>query len=214
MTAVSKGGCISGSACQIFVQQDLSYPSLAAGAQHAIKILVSGNTSSHFVGIKPGQKVDIDGFARRLILPGFNELLVQVNVQLPGCAKVTGAGDAQPVTALLSDLTIDAYENTLGPLFVKVNTVSGKPQLPDETFALWNTGEPFSDGGVEEIVSLSPYFMAGGAFTGFQAANQGHTHDFTSVTGVFGLFIPQNLGIKYKEIYPRVEAEYPIAVIH
>ena len=55
------------------------------------------------------------------------------------------------------DLTLDAYENTLGPLLVKVDGVSGKPQLPAETFGLWKTGV-FVDAGPDTIVSLSPYF--------------------------------------------------------
>jgi hypothetical protein len=91
--------------------------------------------------------------------------------------------------------------------------VSGKPQLPAETFGIYGTGM-FSDGGPSSITSLSPYFMSGGVFTGFLAANQGKTHDFASVTGVFGIFIPTGSMTKYEEIYPRAEAEYPIVKIH
>ena len=56
--------------------------------------------------------------------------------------------------------------------------------------------------------------MPGGVFTGFLAANQGKTHDFASVTGVFGIFIPTGTMMKYEEIYPRAEAEYPIVKVH
>jgi hypothetical protein len=71
----------------------------------------------------------------------------------------------------------------------------------------------FSDAGVESIVSLSPYALAGGVFS-FDPANQGKTHDFTSVTGVFGLFIPAGSAQKFKELYPRAMAEAPIAKVH
>lgn len=214
VTAVSKGGCEAGVACQIFVQEDTQYADLAAGAQRALKLFVSANTASHFVGIQVGDKVDIDAFAWRYDVNSQNELLLQVNLQLPGCAKTVGGGDVLPVAAQLADLTLDAYENTLGPLLVKVDIVSGKPQLPTETFGLWSTGV-FTDAGPDTIVSLSPYFLAGAVFTGFDAANQGKTHDFGYVTGVFGLFAPvADPTAKYKELYPRVEAEYPILVVH
>ncbi len=213
VTAVSKGGCTAGAACQIFVQEGLSYADLAAGSQRAIKLFISANTAQYFTSVKRGDQVDIDAHAWRYDVNGENELLLQVNLQLKGCAKVVGAGDAQPVTVLLSDLTVSAYEDTVGPLLVKVNTVSGKPQLPDETFALLNTGM-FNDAGINTLTSLSPYFMPGGVFTGFAQANQGKTHNFTSVTGVFGIFIPMGSPTKYEEIYPRMESEYPIASIN
>ena len=60
-------------------------------------------------------------------------------------------------------------------------------------------------------MSLSPYLLPGGVFTGLQ---QGHKHDFSSVTGVFGLFIPMGSSIKYKEIYPRADAEYPVTMVY
>ena len=207
VTGVSQGGCVAGSACQIFVQQGEQYADLAAGSQQALKIFVSGSTAQHFTSIAVGDQVDVYANAWRYDVDGQNELLLQVNQQLPGCAKKVGAGDPQPVTVLLSDLTLTAYEDTVGPLLVKVNDVSGKPALPDETFGLWTTGV-FIDAGPESIVSLSPYFLSGGAFSGLV---QGQTTSFTSVTGVFGVFFPAGPdagpAIKYKEIYPRAMSE-------
>lgn len=207
VTGVSQGGCVAGSACQMFVQQGEQYADLAAGSQQALKLFVSGNTAEHFTSIAVGDQVDVYANAWRYDVNGQNELLLQVNLQLTGCAKKIGAGNPQPVTVLLSDLTLTAYEDTVGPLLVKVNGVSGKPGLPDETFGLWTTGT-FSDAGVESIVSLSPYFLGGGAFSGLV---QSQTTNFTSVTGVFGLFFPADPdagpAIKYKEIYPRAMSE-------
>jgi hypothetical protein len=213
VTAISKAGCQAGVACQIFVQQAEQYAHLAAGSRQALKIFVSANTAAHFTGLAVGDKVDVLAWAWRYDVDGQHELLLQVNLQLPGCAKKVGVGVPKPVTVALSDLTLGAYEDTVGPLLVQVNQVSGKPQLPAETFGLWTTGV-FSDAGVESIVSLSPYALSGGSFA-FDPANQGKTHDFTSVTGVFGLFIPPgNPAMKFKEIYPRSMDEAPIALVH
>ena len=211
VTAVSKGGCQAGTTCQIFVQQSETFADLAGGSQQALKLLVSANAASHFVGIKVGDKVDVDAFAWRYNLTGQNELLLQVNLQLKGCAKVVGTGNPSPVTVPLSALTLDAYETAVGPLLVKVATVSGKPQMPAETFGLWTTGT-FSDAGPDSIVSLSPYFLASGEFAALQA---GKVHDFTEVVGVFGLFSPtSDPTAKYKEIYPRFDADYPVLKVH
>jgi hypothetical protein len=212
-TAVSKAGCTAGVACQIYVQQKEQFADLAAGSQQAMKIFISANTATHFTGIKTGDQVDVYASAWRYNVNGENELLLQVSLALPGCAKVVGSGVPLPVSAKLSDLTLSAYEDTVGPLLVKVDKVSGKPQTPPETFGLWDTGT-FNDAGVSSVVSLSPFFLPGGVFTGFDPANQGKTHDFGSVTGVFGLFIPSGSMTKYKEIYPRAEAEYPIVKVH
>jgi hypothetical protein len=104
-----------------------------------------------------------------------------------------------------------AYEDTVGPLLVTVDTVSGKPQLPGEIFALWDTGV-FSDAGPSATVNLSPYFLPNGVFVGFM---QGSIHDFGKVTGVFGLFVLLgNPPAKYKVIYPRSMAEVPVVKVH
>ncbi len=211
VTAISKGGCVAGTACQIFVQQAESYADLAAGSQQALKLFVSANTASHFVGIGVGDKLDVDAFAWRYNLNSQNELLLEVNLQLRGCGKVVGSGTPQPVDVALSDLTLTAYEDSVGPLLVQITSVSGKPALPAETFGLWSTGV-FVDAGPGSIVSLSPYFLASGAFTGL---TQGAVHDFTSVTGVFGLFSPTaSPTSKYLELYPRTDSEYPVATVH
>lgn len=73
VTGVTKGGCVAGSACQIFVQQSESFADLAAGSQQAIKMFISGNTATHFVGVKVGDKVDVDAWAWRYNLNGQNE---------------------------------------------------------------------------------------------------------------------------------------------
>lgn len=211
VTAVSNGGCQAGVACQIFVQSAEGFADLAAGSQQAIKLFISANTASHFAGIKPGDRVDVDAFAWRYEVSLQNELLLQVALTLKGCAKVVGTGSPAPVPVQLTDLTLSAYEDTVGPLLVRVNGVSGKPQTPAEIFGLWATGT-FSDAGVDSIVSLSPYFLSGGAFNGLQA---GKIHDFTSVTGVFGLFAPtSDPTSKYKVLYPRADAEYPVGAVH
>ncbi len=212
VTAISKAGCQAGVACQVFVQQAEQFADLAAGSQQALKVFVSASTASHFVGLAVGDKVDVLAWAWRYDVDAQHELLLQVNQKLPGCAKKVGAGTPQPVTATLAELTLSAYEDTVGPLLVQVSQVSGKPQLPAETFGLWSTGV-FSDGGVESIVSLSPYALAGGAFS-FDPASMGKTHDFTSVTGVFGLFMPAGSAQKFKELYPRAMSEAPISKVH
>lgn len=206
VTAVSLGSCTAGKACQIFLQADPSYASLASAAKHGIKLFVSSTVAQHFTTVAVGDRVDVLGWAWRYDLDGQNELLVQVNAKLPGCAKTKSKGNTlTPLAGVaLSDLTLDKYENTHGPLFVKVANVSGKPDIfLTSTFGLWPTtdGGSFdagSDAGTD-IVSLSPYFLPGGTFNGLTS---GMITKFSSVTGVFGLFVPSG-GPKYLEIYPR-----------
>ena len=213
VTGVSKGGCQAGAACQIFVQQKEDLVTLAGATQQSLKMFISANTAFHFLGIKVGDKVDVDAHAWRYNVGGENELLLQVSLALPGCAKVVGSGNPVPVKASLSDFTVAAYEDTLGPVLVTVDVVSGTPQMPAQTFAILNTKGGFSDAGVATITSLSPYFMPGGVFTGYAAMNTGSKHDFASVTGVFGIFIPTGSMTKYEEIYPRAESEYPMVML-
>jgi len=210
VTAVSHGGCSAGYACQIFVQSAETFADLASGSQQAIKLFISANTAEHFTGVAVGDKVDADGYAWRYNLTGQHELLVEVNLQLPGCAKKVGTGNPTPVVVTLDDLSVPAYEDTVGPLLVRVNGVTGKPALPTETFGLWNTGV-FTDAGVNNLTSLSPYFLTGGAFTGL---TQSHLTDFTSLTGVFGIFILSSSGAKYEELYPRNAADIVIMTVH
>ncbi|MBI4702793.1 MAG: hypothetical protein HY744_16865 [Deltaproteobacteria bacterium] len=203
VTAVSRGACSPKQACQIFVQQDSTYPNLEAGKHQAIRFFVSAATAEHFLGTKVGDVVDVLAHAWRYTLDGSNEVLLQVNTKLPGCAKAVGTKTPVPIgNVKLDDLTVQAYEYDVGPLLVKVSGVSGKPGAQDETFALWTTGV-FKDGSVEDIVSLSPFFLSEAKFVGLTPDQK---TDFTSVAGVFGLFVPPvdaGPAKKYLEIYPR-----------
>jgi len=206
VTAISKGACAANEACSFFVQQDLTYANVQAAAHKSIKVFASAATASHFVGLAVGDKVDLLGWAWRYNLDGQNELLLQVNAALPGCFKKVGTGTATPVIAQLSDFTVNAYEQTLGPVLVEVDGVTGTPQNPDETFGLGKTGQ-FSDAGIQDVTSLSPFYLQGGVFTGL---TKGQKTNFTRVSGVFGLFVPPGDGgaaTKYEEIYPRTMAD-------
>lgn len=203
VTAVSGAACAAGTACSLFVQQDTSYPNLAAGAKHGIKVFVSAATSMYFTGIAASDKVDLLGWAWRYNLGGENELVLQVNQQLPGCFKKTGSGTATPVLAQLTDFSVNAYEQTLGPLLVEVDGVTGTPQNPNETFGIYKTGQ-FNDAGIASVTSLSPFYLAGSVFT---TLTKGQKTNFTRVIGVFGLFVPPPGTTKYLEIYPRTSAD-------
>jgi len=156
--------------------------------------------------------VDIDGYVNRsTAFPPQNELMFSVNKAYPACMKKVGSGTPAPISGVkLTDLTQNAYENTHGPLLVKVDGVSGKPAKANETFALWSTSGPFVEAGVDTIVSASPYFLPSGAFTGLPT--DGLTvQKFTSISGVFGLFVPTTgdagTGPKYLMLYPRQMTE-------
>ncbi len=208
VTAISRGACTANQACQIYLQQDETYASLALGAKHGIKMLISAPAAQYFTTLQVGDKVDALGYAQRYTLGGQNELLVQVNSIQPGCAKKVGSGAPAPISGvLLSDLTVNAYENTIGPLLVKVDNVIGTPGTPGETFGLGNA--QFDGGGSDagtDIVSLSPFFLPGAVFTGLTNALK---TKFFYVAGVFGLFVPPTDGAvaKYLEIYPRTMAD-------
>lgn len=202
VTAISRGGCSANQACQVFLQQDATYADFATGAQHGIKLFASAATSEHFTSVQVGDVVDVLGYAWRYDLDAQNELLLQVNLQLPGCAKTTGTATPTPIpNVTLADLTETAYETTHGPLLVQVSTITGNPNAPTETFGVWPTGN-FPPSG--PTVSLSPFFLAGAAFSGL---TDGVNTDFATATGVFGLFVPPPTGPKFVEIYPRDMAE-------
>jgi hypothetical protein len=207
VTALSKNGCVSGEACDIFVQEQESFADLAAAAQRSLKLFVSPATSEHFLGLAVGDKLDVYAHAWRYDVSGEDELLLQVNLQLPGCALKVGSGSPQPVAAKLSELTQQAYYTTHGPVLVQVSPpsgLSGTPHLPEETFAIYETGV-FSDAGVEELMSLSPFFLPGAAFVGWTPEAP---LTFTSVTGVYAVFVPAGAPlVRYKELYPRTMAE-------
>ena len=214
VTAISWGGCSSGNACQIFLQDAETYGSFAAGAHHGMKLFVSGATSEHFETLQVGDRVNVYAHAWRYnVNPAQNELLLQVNGTLRGCAKTVGSGTPSPIEGVeLTDLTVDAYENTHGPLLVKIDGVSGKPGPTSETFALWKTGGPYTEAGVETVVSASPYFLSGGNFSGLPIDGT-TTVDFASITGVSGLFVPSTAdggtALKYLMLYPRTMGELP-----
>jgi hypothetical protein len=212
VTAMSHDGCTAGYACQLVVQ-DGSYATLVAGAHHAIKVFASATTSKYFAGLKVGDKVDLSGFAWRYTLQNSNELLIEVNVMLPGCANKTGTSAITPVTGVtLDDFTVDHYEKTYGPLLVQVANVSGKYTGPaNATFGLYPTGIDggFPEAGASNIVSLSPYFLPNGDFTGLA---QGQVTKFTTITGIFDVFYapPADGGsapTKYLELGPRTSAD-------
>ncbi len=200
VSAVSGSVCRSNSACQIFLQDDETYASLSEGALHAIKLFVSAATAERFTGVSVGDRLDVRAWAWRYTLSGQNEMMVQVNSQLHGCTRKVGTANPTPTPVTLNALTIDAYENTVGPLLVRVSNVSGKPGTPTQTFGLYLTGSPVSDAGTKQTVSASPYFIKGGAFDGL---SQGATTNFASVSGIFGLFVPSSGTTKYLEIYTR-----------
>jgi len=209
VTAISGSGCSANKACQLFLQSDLSYPSLAAAAKHAIKLFVSAPAASHFTSVRVGDRVDVLGWAWRYNLDVQHELLLQVNAVTRGCAKTTSSNNALvPLSGVtLADLTLDKYENTHGPLLVRVASVRGKPDpSPTATFGLFHAtdaGLPDAggDAGVD-IVSLSPFFLPSSSFTGMPSV----LTTFASITGVFGTFVPKT-GPKYLELYPRATVD-------
>lgn len=207
VTAISNGGCAAGTACQFFVQQEESYASLAQATHQSLRVGVAGSVSSYFTELQVGDQVDLYAHAFRDTQDGKNELIFLVTPALPGCAAVIGAGDPQPVLATLDDLTLSAYEDTMGPVLVQIDTVTGTPKTPPETFGLKDTGGQFGD--ITLVTSLSPYFLPGAAFSGLTADVE---TDFESVIGVFGIFAPPaDPLIKYEEIYVRSSADYPLA---
>ena len=206
VTAIANGGCMAGTACQFFIQQDESYGSLAEATHKSLRVGVAPSVAEHFVDIAVGDQVDFYGFAFRNTQDGENELLFLVTDTLRGCAHTVGLGNLQPLTVTLDQLTTQGYETDYGPLFVRVDTVTGNPNLPAETFALWDTGT-MPDGDITTVTSLSPFFLSGAAFTGLM---DGANTDFSEVVGVFGLFVPPaDPLIKYEEIYVRTTADYP-----
>lgn len=204
VTGISGGACRAKAACQIFLQDDETYSSINEGAHHAVKLFVSAATADHFTTVAIGDRINVLGWVWRYTLSGQNELMVQVNSQLLGCTKKVGTASPKPTVTTLSALTLDAYENTVGPLLVQVKGVSGKPGAPKETFGLWVTGADAGSFNGTQIVSASPYFISGGVFDGL---TQGATTRFKSISGIFGLFVPSSGTAKYLEIYTRSMAD-------
>jgi hypothetical protein len=208
VTAVSKGACAAGVACEFILQQDETYPSLQAGAQHAIRAWISAGAAKYFTQLAVGDQVNAMAWAFRESEGGQNELILHVDDVSPGCALKIGTGSPTPIAGVqLSDIgSLSAYEDIYGPLLLQVANVTGTPKQPNQTFGLGNT---FFDGGTSDasIVSLSPYYMNGGVFVGLDA---GVKTKFSSVSGVFNeYFNPDASAVKYLEIGARTPSDYP-----
>jgi hypothetical protein len=200
VTAISGSACTESSGCQLFVQSAETFPSFAAGAHQAIRVLVFPPAVTDFVPLVVGDRIDLYGPAWRHTSGGQNELFVEISSSYPGCAKKVGSGNPTGIPGVtLDDLTLAAYETTHGPLLVTLQAVSGKVKQPNETFALFKSFQ-IEDGGLANVTSLSPFFLPNGVFVGWTAGN---LVNFTSLTGVFGLFVPSGSSIKYEEIYVR-----------
>ncbi len=203
VTGISQNGCVAGTACEFFLQQDLTYPDLATGAHHGIRAWITTKTSVHFTSLAVDQQVNVLAWAYRETTGGQNELILHVDTINPGCALAVGSGTATPIAAQLSDLDqVVDYEQTYGPLVVQIANVTGTPKQPNQSFGL---GDTFWDGSVStgQIISLSPFDLQGGVFTGLTT---GQKTKFTSVAGVYGMVVqPAADGgvTKYLEIYPR-----------
>jgi hypothetical protein len=215
VTAISRGGCVAGSACQIFVQEPTTATTVAEAAHHAIKVFISAASASRFVSIRLGDQVNIAAYAWRYNVNGQNELLLQVadSCSLRGCMTRTGLGSIVPVTATLDGIgSVMAYENTIGPVLVRLENVSATTDmttpLTSTTGGLFVAGMAV-DGGRSETVSVSPFFLPDSRFVGFTAAQRIR---FTSLVGVFGMFIPTptsdgGVSPRYLQIYPRALAD-------
>jgi hypothetical protein len=208
VTAISKGACVAGVACELIVQQDHTYANLAAGAQHAIREWVTSSTSKYFDTLSVGDQVNMLAWAYRETEAGQNELILNVNLLDPGCALKIGTGTPTPITGVhLYDIgALADYEMTYGPVLLQVANVTGTPKQPDQTFGL---GDTFYDGGSSDgqIISLSPYYMTGGNFVGLDS---GVKTKFSSVTGVYNEYYnPDASATKYLEIGARTAADYP-----
>jgi hypothetical protein len=208
VTAISKGGCSAGVACEFILQQDLTYSTLEAGAQHAIRAWISSSAATHFTQLAVGDQVNAMAWAFRESEGGQNELILHVDDIEPGCALKVGSGTPAPITGVqLTDIgSLAAYEDIYGPLLLQIANVTGTPKQPNQTFGLGNT---FFDGGTSDaaIISLSPYYMDGGNFVGLEA---GVKTKFSSVSGVFNeYFNPDASATKYLEIGARTPADYP-----
>ncbi len=206
VTAVSGGACVEGSFCQIFVQQQESFTGIADASQQAIRVLVAPEVASYFVGIGVGDRVDLGGEAYRDTTDARNELRFFVRASAPGCMTIVAAGDPQPVDVTLPDLTREAYEETMGPVFVRLTTVSGRPHQPNELFALWDSEMGPDDGGIETVTNVSPFFIPGSVFV---ALVPEVIVDFATVTGVYGQFYRTETMAKYETIYIRSMGDAP-----
>lgn len=205
VSAISFDGCSAGHACQIFLQTDATYATVADGAHKALKLYVTSPVAAHFATVKVGDTVDVYGWAIRNTMNGQNELELEVTSDLEGCAKKTGALTLVPVKASLSDFTVQNYETTIGPLLVEVDNLHGTTTGNlGETFGVFpGVDAGFVDAG-SELVSLSPFFLPSGTFAAPMQTN--HFTSFSKLVGILGLYVPNPDGgtaDTYDEIYPR-----------
>ena len=203
VTSVSGGGCAGGAACWLTLQDAPTYASFDAGAQHGIRLWVSGAEAQRFTGIAVGDVVDVLGWLARDTTGGANELRLAVDTTSPGCAEATGTASPTPIPDVtLDQLTVAAFQTTHGPLLVRLPLVSGRPTAQDETFGLWPTGVVWTG----EIVSLAPDGMPNATFVGMAV---GSIMDFTSVSGVF--VAPHIAGTTYAQVWPRSTSDLVIS---
>ena len=213
ITAISGGGCATDKACQIYVQEESAETTLTGVAHRAMKVFVSAKAAARFTGLAVGDKVDVAAHAWRYTVGGQNELLLQVNDLTRGCAKKTGTGAIAPVAATLADLgSADAYENQYGPVLVQLSGVSGNTDTAlTMTFGMFPSTGGF-DAGATSIVSLSPYCLPAGTFGAGMAPKT--RYNFTTVTGVYGLFAPPATDAgpppRYLQLYPRTMGDLAI----
>ncbi len=199
VSGMSGGGCAVGKECLLFVQQQASYQDLDAAVGQSLRLAVSADVSGLFTQISVGDRVDLFASAWRSSSHG--ELRLAIDIERPGCANVRGTGEVVPVEVELSDLSIYAYEQLLGPLLVELRDVVGVPKAPYKTFSLKEHDEdeePVQD--FSEVTNVSPYFLSNGKFVGLDT---GQPVSFESVTGVFALYTPQGGARKYEHIYVR-----------
>jgi hypothetical protein len=209
VTAISGAGCTTSTtaSCQIFLADATSYADLAAAGKHAIRLLVFPPGSPHFVAPQVGDKVDVAAWGYRNTSGGQNELMLDVSDARRGCIFKTGTGTVAPVTATLGQLgTLAAYQDTYGPVLVQLAGVSANT---DTTSVSKTTGGLFYptmfDAGGPTPISVSPFFLSGGTFTGYTVSTR---YDWATLTGVFGIFRPApaaDAGTPptYLELYPR-----------
>lgn len=212
VTAISFGACNAGTnfQCLVFLQTQPNFKTLTEGKHQGIKLFVSAKASPYFSKLGVGDVVNLYGNAIRYTAFGNNELRVHVDLEHPGCFKKVGSAEPTPIQGVaLDDLTIDNYENEIGPLLVQVDTVKGRPlQDPSKTFALFESevdGGSY-DAGLELTQVLTPYYLPGSKF-------QGLTPDiwtqFSSIAGVYSVFVVSDNGqnLKYRMLGPRIHSE-------
>jgi hypothetical protein len=142
VTAVSTNGCVATEACTIFVQDDESYASIAEATHKSLRVGIAPAVASYFTGIA-NDRVDLYARSRH---GGRTE------------RALLHAGAARRWSSVRHDRPWSYARRPDGrrlrrhcrPMPVQLNTVSGNPNLPNETFALWDTG---SKGGAASKLS-------------------------------------------------------------